>query len=91
MVPETLYLGRMTPIELKNSSTIDLVIAFKNKARCFHSRRKSDAIIAELRKRIPHELLTSVEIEAEHLKRERDTGIFSDECDKLIEKIKSNQ
>jgi len=74
----------MTPKQLKEATDKELIIAYKNKARCYHSNRKAVAIFNELKKRLGSEKLNGVRLEAWHLNNGEGDAMFNDECDKLL-------
>ena len=76
----------MTPKQLKQSTDNNLLIAYKNKARCFHSKRKADAIYKELVARRGKEAMYSISLEVRHVEHGGSPEMFDEEIDKLITK-----
>ncbi len=74
----------MTPKQLKEETTTKLLIAFKNKARCFHSQRKANAIYQELKNRLGAEKLYNVRLEWSHMQHGEPDAMFNYEIDLLI-------
>ena len=74
----------MTPKQLKGATDKELIIAYKNKARCYHSERKAEAIYKELENRMGSEKLYGIRLEAWHMQHGEGDAMFNDECDKLI-------
>lgn len=74
----------MTPKQLKEATDRELVIAYKNKARCYHSGRKAEAIYKELEKRMGREKLYGIKLEAGHMQNGESDAMFNNECDKLL-------
>lgn len=77
----------MTPKELKEATDKELLIAYKNKARCFHSEKKSDSIYKELEKRLGSERLYKIRLESFHLKNGEGDKMFNYECDVLLNSL----
>jgi hypothetical protein len=76
----------MTPKELKKKSTKELLIAFKEKARCIHSKRKSDAIYKELDTRLGTDYLYDLRLGTWHMENGEGDAEFNQKCDVLINK-----
>jgi len=74
----------MTPKQLKESTTKELLIAYKNKARCFHSESKADSIYRELENRIGKDELQTLRTETWHMQHGESDAMFNDECDRLL-------
>lgn len=74
----------MTPKQLENLSTKELIIAYKNKARCYYSEQKTESIYKELERRIGKEKLYPLRLETWHLQNGEGDSMFNDECDKLM-------
>lgn len=74
----------MTPKQLKKATDKELIIAYKNKARCYHSERKAEAIYKELENRMGSEKLYGIRLEAWHMQHGEGDAMFNDECDKLL-------
>ena len=74
----------MTPKQLKDSSTKDLINSYKNKARCYHSKRKADAIYQEIYNRLGKEKTKGLSISVWHMEHGEGDAEFNKECDKLI-------
>ncbi len=77
----------MTPDQLKKSTTKELVIAYKNKARCFHSRQKAESIFNELIKRLGSDKLNDIRLETWHLQNGEGDAMFNEACDTLIKQL----
>jgi adenine-specific DNA methylase len=77
----------MTPKQLTEATDKELVIFYKNKARCFHSKRKADAIFKELELRLGVYRLQGLSIEANHIELGESDAMFDVECDKLINSL----
>lgn len=77
----------MTPKQISNSTTKKLVIAYKNKARCFHCKRKSNAIYNELHKRLGSEVLYELRLAHWHLEHGEGDKEFNSKCDNLINSL----
>lgn len=77
----------MTPKQLKESTNKELLIAYKNKARCFHSEQKAESIYKELELRLGSEKLNSIRLESWHLKNGEGDSTFNLECDKLLNSL----
>lgn len=74
----------MTPKQLKESSTKDLIIAYKNKARCFHSERKAEAIYLEIYNRLGSNKVQGIRLGAWHMQHGEGDAEFNEECNKLL-------
>lgn len=74
----------MTPKQLKESSTKDLIIAYKNKARCFHSERKAEAIYLEIYNRLGSNKVQGIRLGAWHMQHGEGDAEFNEECSKLL-------
>ena len=74
----------MTPNQIKNLDTIQLLTAYKAKARCQHSARITRALERELKNRLPETQLTNLWIEKSHLIMGEGDENFNDEVDNLI-------
>lgn len=74
----------MTPNQLKKATAEELIIAYKNKARCYYSERKAIAIYNELEKRIGSEILYGIRLAAWHLQNGEGDAELNNECDKLL-------
>ena len=77
----------MTPKQLKEATDKELLIAYKNKARCFHSEKTSEAIYKELEKRLGSEKLYKIRLELFHLKNGEGDEMFNNECDVLLNSL----
>lgn len=78
----------MTPKQLKESTIKELLIAFKNKARCYHSEQKADSIYRELESRLGAVELYNLRLETWHMQHGEGDATFNNECDKLLKKYK---
>lgn len=78
----------MTPKQLKESTDKELIIAYKNKARCYHSERKAEAIYKELKERLGSDKLYGIRLGAWHMQNGEGDAEFNEECDKLINTLK---
>jgi len=74
----------MTPRQLKESTSKELVIAYKNKARCYHSARKARAIYNELENRLGGDTLFHIRLGAWHMEHGEGDKEFNAACDELI-------
>lgn len=74
----------MTPKQLKEATDKELIIAYKNKARCYHSTCKAEAIYNELENRMGIEKLNGIRLGAWHMQHGENDGEFNNECDKLL-------
>lgn len=74
----------MTPRQLKKASTRQLIVAYKDKARCFHSEGKAKSIYDEMERRLGVEVLRSLRLGTWHMQHGEGDGEFNEECDKLI-------
>lgn len=74
----------MTPKQLSNATTEELILSYKNKARCYHSARTAEAVYKELSKRLGPDLLDGIRLEAWHMQNGEGDAAFNDECDKLL-------
>ena len=74
----------MTPKQLRESTDKELIIAYKNKARCFHSERKAEAIYLEMNNRLGSEKLQGVRLGAFHMQNGEGDTEFNEECDKIL-------
>ena len=74
----------MTPKQIKNSTNIDLLIYYKNKARCHYSFNASESIFLELERRMRSDKLNALRLETWHMRNGEGCTMFDSECDKLI-------
>lgn len=74
----------MTPKQLKEATDKELINAYKNKARCYHSERKAEAIYNELEKRFGSKRLYGIMLGARHMQHGEGDAEFNEECDKLL-------
>lgn len=83
----------MTPKQLKIMTTINLIKAFKSKARCSHCEWKTSMIEDELLKRVSKGKLYAIRLAWRHIKIGEDTsiGILDEECNKLIKEIQEGE
>ena len=79
----------MTPNELKSNTTKDLVLAYKEKARCFHSLRSAEQIYREMELRLGPEVLYNLRLATWHMRSGEGDAEFNEQCDILISEIKS--
>ena len=77
----------MTPKQLKEATDKELIIAYKNKARCCHSERKAEAIYTELETRVGSEILYGIRLGACHMQHGEGDAEFNEECDKILNGI----
>jgi hypothetical protein len=77
----------MTPQQIKESTTLELLIAYNNKARCYYCLSAAEAIYRELNKRLGSKVY-NLHTEAWHMEHGEGDAMFNDECDKLIDEIK---
>jgi hypothetical protein len=77
----------MTPKQREQSTTIELVQIYKNKARCFHSEGKAESIYLEIHKRIGGDMSQGIRLGAWHLQHGEGDAEFNMECDKLIKEL----
>ena len=80
----------MTPRELAEKTTKELLIAFKNKARCIHSEAEVDKIYREISLRFKSvgKSMTDLERATWHLQRGEGDAEFNEVCDNLINLFK---
>lgn len=74
----------MTPKQLKESTDKELIIAYKNKARCYHSERKAEAIYLEIYNRLGSDKVQGIRLGSWHMQNGEGDAEFNDECDKLL-------
>ena len=74
----------MTPKQIRESSVVELVEIYKNKARCYHSEQFAGSIYKELEKRLGSDRLYGIRLEVFHLQNGEGDAMFNTECDKLI-------
>lgn len=74
----------MTPKQLKKATNKELIIAYKNKVRCYYTKYKAEVIYKELENRLGREKLKGIKLEAWHVQHGEDDTLFNYECDKLI-------
>lgn len=79
----------MTPNQLKESTVKELLIAYKNKARCIHSKEKSKSIYNELEKRLGPVKLYDLRLATWHMQNGESDAEFNEECDKLMKEYNS--
>lgn len=77
----------MTPKQLKFSTTKHLLITYKNKARCYHSKRKADALYLEIKNRLGDKKTRGIALASFHMDNGDGDAEFNHECDKLINLI----
>lgn len=77
----------MTPRQLKEAKIEELIMTYKNKARCFHSLGKAQAIYKELTIRLGSDALQKINIGLSHLKIGEGDAEFNEACDNLLIKI----
>lgn len=77
----------MTPKQLKESTERELLIIYKNKARCFHSRSISESIYKELAHRLGDEKLYKLGLETRHIQYGGCQELFNKECDNLLKSL----
>jgi hypothetical protein len=73
-----------TPKQIKESSIVDLIKAYKEKARCLHSQRLAGMIFSEMIRRLGLETLNGIRIAKFHMDKGEGDDEFNDECDKLV-------
>jgi hypothetical protein len=79
----------MTPTQLREIGTIELLEILKVKGRCIHSEIIAKKVLKELKRRLGGEIVWHIELEMNHvLLGERDAE-FNDSCDELINAIKN--
>lgn len=74
----------MTPFQLANKKSKQLLIIFKNKAICRYSEHKARSIISELMKRHGYEMFFRLRVEYMHILNGENTMEFDAECDRII-------
>ena len=75
----------MTPKQIKNATTIELIQIYKSKARCSYCDRVTNSIFKELRNRLGNEKTYPLGLAHWHLQHGEGDAELNDECDKLIE------
>ena len=76
----------MTPKQLKESTTKELLIAYKNKARCYHSEINANQILRELEIRIGIDEMQPITTATWHMLHGETDAEFNEQCDLLINK-----
>jgi hypothetical protein len=74
----------MTRKQLDKATEKELVIAYKNKARCYHSRNTASSIYLELEKRLGHSTLYALRLGRWHMDHGEGDAEFNQECDNLL-------
>lgn len=64
---------------------MDLIKAYKEKARCLHSQRLAGMIFSEMIRRLGLEKLHGIRLGKFHMDKNEGPDEFNDECDKLID------
>lgn len=73
----------MTPTQLAAATTKELLIAYKNKARCNYSK-SAISIYNQLEKIIGTEGLYDLRLSVWHMQHGEGDAEFNEQCDKLI-------
>jgi len=71
-------------MKLTEQTTKELLIAYKNKARCIYSEAKAESIYRELENRIGRDELQILRTETWHIQHGESDAMFNDECDRLL-------
>lgn len=79
----------MTPTQLRESGTIELIEILKAKGRCHHSQEVAKKVFKELKRRLGGEIVWHIELEMNHVLSGENDGEFNDACDELITAIKN--
>ena|GEM_PF-5091856 len=77
----------MTLFQINTSTLEDLIIFFKNKARCFHSRSNADRVWLVIQERVTDYDMDPLKLALWHMQNEGSTAdyeIFDFECDALL-------
>ena len=77
----------MTPKQLKETNTKDLILIFKNKARCVHSENITIAVYRELENRLGSDKLLKLIIAKSHMINGEGDEEFNEECNNLIKTL----
>ena len=77
----------MTPKQLKQATDKELITAYKNKARCYHSERKAEAIYLEIYNRLGSDKVQGILLGSWHMQHGEGDYEFNKECDKLINNL----
>jgi hypothetical protein len=81
----------MTPRQLQEAGTVELLEILKAKGRCVHSEQIANKVFKELKRRLGGEVLWDIELGLNHLHGWEGDKEFNDSCDNLINIIKKNK
>lgn len=77
----------MTSKQLKESTLGELILAYKEKARCYYSERKANSIYGEMERRLGSNKLQSLRLSVWHMQHGEGDDEFNEECDVLIKNM----
>ena len=78
----------MTPKQLKETTSDNLILIFKNKARCVYSENITLSVYRELKNRLTEEQQLKLLIAKSHMINGEDDEEFNEICDNLINQLK---
>jgi hypothetical protein len=81
--------NKMTPTQLRETGTIELIEILKAKGRCIHSESIAKKVLNELKNRLGGDIMWDIELGMKHLQSCEGDKEFNDTCNNLINTIKN--